>query len=113
METYMADVDLARSQVNQVATERAAELRRLGVAATSSVREGDPAHEIVEFARERGASIIVLGTRGQTGIARFLLGSVARNVLLHAPCSVLVVREKAIVRPLGADAEPTLVGTGH
>jgi hypothetical protein len=31
-------------------------------------------------------------TRGQTGLRRLLLGSVARNVLLHAPCSVMVVR---------------------
>ena len=113
LETYMADVDLARSQVNRVATDAAAELRGIGVAATSAVREGDPAHEIVEFARERGASIIVLGTRGQTGLARFLLGSVARNVLLHAPCSVLVVREKAVVRPMGAEAELTLIGSGR
>ena len=36
--------------------------------------------------------MIVVGTRGQTGLRRLILGSVARNVLLHAPCSVLVVR---------------------
>jgi hypothetical protein len=42
-----------------------------------------------------GAGIIVVGTRGQTGLRRLVLGSVARNVLLHAPCSVLVVREGA------------------
>ena len=34
-----------------------------------------------------------MGTRGHTGLARLILGSTARNVLLHAPCSVLVVRE--------------------
>ena len=36
--------------------------------------------------------MIVTGTRGLHGVERFILGSVARNVLLHAPCSVLVVR---------------------
>lgn len=113
LETYLVDADLARSEVNRVASDAAAELRGLGIAAMSAVREGDPAHEILEFARERGASIIVLGTRGQTGLARLLLGSVARNVLLHAPCSVLVVREKAVVRPTGAEAEVTLVGSGR
>jgi nucleotide-binding universal stress UspA family protein len=34
-----------------------------------------------------------MGTRGHTGLARLLLGSVARNVLTHAHCSVLVARE--------------------
>ena len=34
-----------------------------------------------------------MGTRGHTGLTRLILGSVARNVLLHAHCSVLVVRE--------------------
>ena len=54
--------------------------------------EGDPAAEIVRFATERGIGTIVMGTRGHTGLARLVLGSVARNVLLHAPSSVLVVR---------------------
>ena len=40
----------------------------------------------------------MLGTRGNTGIKRLLLGSVARNVLLHAPCSVLIVRESVVPR---------------
>ena len=34
-----------------------------------------------------------MGTRGRTGLTRLILGSVARNVLLHASCSVLVVRQ--------------------
>jgi hypothetical protein len=35
----------------------------------------------------------VVGSRGNTGLDRFLLGSVARNVLLHSAASVLIVRE--------------------
>ncbi len=54
--------------------------------------EGDPAAEIVRFATERLTGTIVMGTRGHTGLARLLLGSVARNVLVHAPCSVLIAR---------------------
>ena len=59
------------------------------------MREGDAAHQIIASARAHDAGIIVVGTRGQTGLRRLVLGSVARNVLLHAPCSVLVVREGA------------------
>ena len=40
--------------------------------------------------------MLVLGTRGHTGLRRLLLGSVARNVLIHAPCSVLIVRETVV-----------------
>jgi len=71
----------------------AGRLRAAGFEATDFLREGDPAHEIVSVARERGAGLIVVGSRGQTGLRRLILGSVARNVLLHASCSVLVVRE--------------------
>ena len=48
----------------------------------------------MRLATERSIGTIVIGTRGHTGLARLFLGSVARNVLLHAPCSVLVVREQ-------------------
>jgi nucleotide-binding universal stress UspA family protein len=59
---------------------------------TLEVRVGDPAGEIVRAATDWGASLIVTGSRGRTGLRRVLLGSVARNVLHHASCSVLVVR---------------------
>ncbi|HEX4902078.1 MAG TPA: universal stress protein [Acidimicrobiales bacterium] len=53
--------------------------------------EGDPAHELLEAAETFGADLIVVGSVGLTGSARFLLGSVASTVLHHAPCDVLVV----------------------
>lgn len=62
-------------------------------APTRAVRlRGEPAAEIIRYAEEADISLIAMGTRGETGIARVFLGSVARNVLLHAPASVLVVR---------------------
>jgi nucleotide-binding universal stress UspA family protein len=77
----------------------AGRLRDAKFEASGLLLEGDPAHEIVKVARAREAGLIVLGTRGQTGLRRLILGSVARNVLLHAPCSVLVVREPASPMP--------------
>jgi nucleotide-binding universal stress UspA family protein len=53
--------------------------------------EGDPAGELLEAADTFAADLIVVGSVGLTGSSRFLLGSVASNVLHHAPCDVLVV----------------------
>ncbi len=54
--------------------------------------EGDPAAEIVDYAREANSDLIVMGTHGRTGLERLLMGSVAERVLREAPCSVLVVK---------------------
>jgi nucleotide-binding universal stress UspA family protein len=54
--------------------------------------EGDPAAEIVDYAREASMDLIVMGTHGRTGLERLLMGSVAEKVMREAPCSVLVVK---------------------
>jgi nucleotide-binding universal stress UspA family protein len=56
------------------------------------VLDGSPAAAILATAEELHAELIVLGTRGRTGLRRVLLGSVAEAVVRHAACSVLVVR---------------------
>ena len=58
--------------------------------------EGDPAHELLEAADTFDADLIVVGSVGLTGSARFLLGSVASSVLHHAPCDVLVVHTHGV-----------------
>jgi nucleotide-binding universal stress UspA family protein len=51
------------------------------------------AHEqIVRTANRQKAGVIVMGTHGRTGVARFFLGSVAARVAATAPCPVLTVR---------------------
>jgi nucleotide-binding universal stress UspA family protein len=75
-----------------VADEAAARLRREGLRANAVVVEGDPAEAILGVAENHQADLILLGTHGRTGLQRLLLGSVARNVMVHAPVSVLVVR---------------------
>lgn len=52
----------------------------------------DVAEVICKEAETEGADVIILGTRGQTGLSRFLLGSVSSKVVNHAPCSVSVIR---------------------
>jgi nucleotide-binding universal stress UspA family protein len=54
--------------------------------------EGDPASEIVDYAREARADVIVMGTHGRGGVERLMLGSVAERVLRDSHCSVMVVK---------------------
>lgn len=91
------------------ANEMAERLTEYGMPATPHLRAGDPSHEIIGVAEDREADLIVTGTRGLGGIDRLLLGSVARNVLTHARCSVLVMREPIETRELA----PSTGGTTH
>jgi nucleotide-binding universal stress UspA family protein len=56
------------------------------------ILEGNPADEIVKFADKNDIELIVTGTLGKTGFARFLLGGVAENVARYSRTPVLVVR---------------------
>lgn len=89
---YAGDLTATLARHYAIADEAAAELRRHDLAATASAAKGDPATEILAVADEVNAQLIVVGSRGQGGIAA-LLGSVARAVVLRARCSVLVVHE--------------------
>lgn len=57
------------------------------------VRNGPPAAEIIQAARDLPADLIIISTHGRTGLKHALLGSVAEHVVRAAPCPVLVVRE--------------------
>ena len=56
------------------------------------VASGHPAEHIVAAAEQWGASLIIVGHRGGGRIGRWLLGSVAKRVMHHAHCAVLVAR---------------------
>ena len=86
-------------QHEAIAEAAARRLAASGHIGETIVPMGDPAHEITRIAGQHGADLIVLGTHGNTGLRRLLLGSVARNVLLHAPCSVLVVSLPPVSQP--------------
>jgi nucleotide-binding universal stress UspA family protein len=81
----------SRRQHGELAATAARRLADAGHVTETIVPAGDPARELTRIAEQHGADLIVMGTRGNTGLRRLVLGSVARNVLLHAHCSVLVV----------------------
>jgi nucleotide-binding universal stress UspA family protein len=69
-----------------------ARARKAGVRARGLLLEGMVHDRIVRAARGQHADMIVIGTHGRTGFARFVLGSVASRVVSHAGCPVLTVR---------------------
>lgn len=88
-------VEAGLAAVDALAKSTAHWLTAAGLATEIDVRQGDPAHEIIRAATDWKADLIVMGTRGRTGLERLLVGSVARKVLQHAPCSVLIERSSA------------------
>ena len=75
-----------------------AQVERITVAEGARVqphlRLGRPDKEIVALGEEIGAGLIVMGSRGQGGIRRALMGSVSESVVRHAHCPALVVRKE-------------------
>lgn len=67
----------------------------LGVEADTKILEGDPATQIIEFARLRDADLIVLGSRNRGPLVAALLGSVSNDVVTHADRPVLVAHGSA------------------
>ena len=58
------------------------------------LEHSDPAHALLDYARDNGVDHLVMGARGVTGVRR-ILGSVSARVVAEAPCTVTVVRAKA------------------
>ena len=89
------DPDRAREEIRERSTELAERvggwLREQGLTVETKVRDGEPGPAVVEEAREWGADLVVMGTRGHGGLRRLLEGSVSRYVVDHAPCPVEVV----------------------
>ncbi|MCC2668295.1 MAG: putative Universal stress protein UspA [Armatimonadetes bacterium] len=74
--------------------EKAAEgLRRDGLTTAGTARSGAIAYELIQAADEFDVDLVVLGSKGLSGLAGFFLGSVARNVAKHARRSVVIARE--------------------
>ena len=102
-------LDERRAESTRIADTAAARLVERGLQATADVRDGTPAQGIVDAIATSKAALVVVGSRGNTGVARLLLGSVARTVLHEAPCSVLIVRQP--VRATTAGTAPAAVVT--
>lgn len=97
--------ELPRTRATQRQRSALARLKRLAAVevrrplrANTLVREGAAARAIIATAAELRSNLLVLSTRGHTGLQRFLLGSTAEAVVHRAPCPVLTVRRPVQAR---------------
>jgi nucleotide-binding universal stress UspA family protein len=82
----------AREEAARRLREATARAEAAGVKARAQLTEVPAAPAIARLAEELGADLVVMGTRGHTGLKHVLLGSVAERTLRLAPCSVLIVK---------------------
>lgn len=83
--------ELTRSAEKRMANFASTQLKGLGNVSTK-VLVGRPAEEVVRYAKEQGASLIIMTTHGYSGVKHVLLGSTTEAVLRHATCPVLSIR---------------------
>jgi nucleotide-binding universal stress UspA family protein len=77
---------------SQAVVEKAKNLLKDTPHNTVTLHYGNPAKVILEQAEETHCDLIVIGSKGHSGIMEFMLGSVSHNVVLHAKVPVLVVK---------------------
>jgi nucleotide-binding universal stress UspA family protein len=78
-------LEAARGQLDRAAAAA-------GGAAATVLLEGPPVGEVLRLVERVSADLLVVGSRGRTGLARVALGSVAEELVSLAPCPVLTVR---------------------
>jgi nucleotide-binding universal stress UspA family protein len=91
LDAHAKDLKEATAEHRAIAEDAAQRLRGLGRTVDAEVRSGDAAGEIMASAEMWPADLVIMGSRGRTGLPRLILGSVARNVLHGSGASVLIV----------------------
>lgn len=84
--------ELVRTAETQLESFIKANLKAFGSAPKAAVLVGRPAEQIVGYASENNAAMIVMTTHGYSGVKHLLLGSTTEGVLRHASCPVLSIR---------------------
>lgn len=91
-----AAVESARRQSDKVLAKARMQLGQTALPTRFHAAIGHPAEQIVRYAEGQAIDHIVVGHRGHTLFERWLIGSVARQVIAYAPCAVTVVRTQVL-----------------
>ncbi len=91
-ETYNQLREEMKAQGETILEDAIKEVGAQGVNIDKKLLSGDPAKQIIEESKEGQYDLVVMGSRGLSGVQDFLMGSVSSRVSKHAPCAVLIVR---------------------
>lgn len=97
--------EMLRAAAEPELARQAERLRAHGLVVRTEMRVGVPAVALADSAREEGASAIVVGSHGRSGLMRILLGSVSMALLHHATVPVLLVRVQLCETDQGISCE--------
>jgi len=86
--------DLTRELAREYLEQVAADVRESGIVVRTVIAEGHPHEEIVFFAAREQVDLIVICTRGHSGLSRWLMGSVADRITRGVNIPVLLVRAR-------------------
>jgi len=97
---YCISLETVKEMEDQMVTSAGEQLQKQlekfpqarGVEVIADTRKGVPYEEILREGQERGIDLIVIASLGRTGIGKYLIGSVARNVLKGSTCPVLLTK---------------------
>jgi nucleotide-binding universal stress UspA family protein len=102
-------LEAARAEAGE-AVDRVAEMAGPGTNVVTEVRQGVPAESIRTYAADHGVDLVVMGTHGRTGLRRYIIGSVAEEVVRTSEVPVLTVRKRA-EEPASTEISRVLVPT--
>jgi nucleotide-binding universal stress UspA family protein len=84
-----------KERAEKLGGEVITKMKEAGVKGEYIVKEGSPVDEIAKTAEERGADLVVVGSRGLGNVSGFLLGSVSTKLVITCKKSVMVVKPEA------------------
>ena len=95
MNPYWESIHEALKNQGQKAVNHIKKLGEVkGIKVESILLEGNPSEELIRYAEENKMDIVIMGTLGNTGVNRMLMGSVAGNMVRHSKVPVMVVSKK-------------------
>jgi len=87
-----AIIDYFRKYYKEIHSNLIETAQKENIKINTYILVGNPSVEILNFAKENNVDLIVIGKTGKSKIEQWLLGSVSKKILDHAPCSVLLIR---------------------
>ena len=89
---YEQSKGLFEKQAKQVIEKAEEDFKGFCGSLSTMVKTGDPAQVIIETIEEEKPDLVVIGSKGLTGIKKVVVGSVSNKVLNHTAVPILVVR---------------------